>query len=220
MYDTREVFFLLYKKKSRIKRIIICVLSVILVISILFFCLFEFKARQLIHNLVGNELEIHAMNSIDSAVSQVLDDMDIDYSNLISISETGDGNIASLAADTIAINKLKAQLSLKITEKIRNDTSITVGVPSGAFTGLVLLSELGPDIHVSLRMGGSVITTIKSEFTSAGINQTIHRIYLYVDSDVSLTCPIIDYDCKIETVYELCHTVIVGNTPSVFANIG
>lgn len=211
---------MIHRKINRIKRRIIAAVSLLVVILILFFCLFEFKARQLIHNTVGNELEIHAMNSIDAAVSKVLDEVDIDYQSLIAVNKAGDGSIASLTADTVAINKLKSQLSIKITELIRNESKIKVGVPAGAFTGLVLFSDIGPDIVVSLSLGGSVITTIKSEFTSAGINQTIHRVYLYVDADVSLTCPIIDYDCRIETVYELCQTVIVGSTPEVFANIG
>ena len=211
---------MIHRKKSKLKRRIISVVSLLIVIFILFFCLFEFKARQLIHNTVGNELEIHAMNSIDAAVSQVLDEVEIDYQSLIAVNKAGDGTIASLTADTVAINKLKSQLSLKITELIRNESKVRVGVPAGAFTGLVLFSDIGPDIMVSLSLGGSVITTIKSEFASAGINQTIHRVYLYVDADVSMTCPIVDYDCRIETVYELCQTVIVGGTPEVFANIG
>ena len=214
------MLYIKHNYKRKFSYILISITSILLAILILVFCLFEFKARQLIHNLVGNELEIQAMSSIDSAVSHVLEELEPDYKSLICINKAEDGTISSLSTDTIAINKLKSELSLEITNQIRNDRKVTAGVPIGAFTGLVLLSDIGPDLHVSLTMGGSVITTIKSEFSSAGVNQTIHRIYLYVDADVSLTCPIIDYDCRFETVYELCQTVIVGATPSVFADIG
>ena len=95
-----------------------------------------------------------------------------------------------------------------------------VSVPVGAFTGLVLLSSIGPEMPVHLRMDGSCTTDIKSEFTSAGINQTVHHIYLYVEADVSLTCPIIAHETTIISKYELCQTVIVGATPNMFANIG
>ncbi len=209
-----------YSKKKRCKSLFIKLLIIFVIVFIAGFCLFEFKARELIHNLVDNELEIQAMSSIDRAVSEVLDRMEVDYKELISVNTSDGGSVTSLSTNTTAVNKLKAELSLQITEYIKNDKKVTARVPSGAFTGLVLLSDVGPKIPVSLSLGGSVITTIKSDFISAGINQTVHRVYLTVDADVSLTCPIINYECTFITEYELCQTVIVGSTPEVFANIG
>lgn len=209
-----------YSKKSKRKSLFIKLSILLLVLFIAVFCLFEFKARELIHNLVDNELEIQAMSSIDRAVSEVLDRLDVDYKELISVNTSDGGNVTSLSTNTTEVNKLKAELSLQITDYIKNDKKVTARIPSGAFTGLVLLSDIGPKIPVSLSLGGSVITTINSDFVSAGINQTVHRVYLTVDADVSLTCPIINYECSFVTEYELCQTVIVGSTPEVFANIG
>ncbi len=210
---------LAHKKLSKRKRMIIKITSLLLIMAIGVFCLFEFKSRDLVHNLVDNELEILAMNAIDEAVLQVLEETEIDYNSIIITNTNGDGAVNSLQTDTLAVNKLKSKLSLEITDRIRKEQKTRVGIPAGAFTGLVLLSNIGPDIFVTLSLGGSVVTTIKSEFTSAGINQTIHRVYLEVDADVSLTCPIIFYETQFITVYELCHTVIVGNTPQLFANV-
>ena len=206
------------KKHSKLRKRMIVLITILLIISVLFFCLFEYKARDLIHNLVDNELEIQAMNAIDEAVLSVLEETHIDYNTIINTNLSETGSINSLQTDTLAVNKLKSELSLKITDNIRQEKKTRVGLPAGAFTGLVLLSNIGPDIYVSLSLGGSVTTCIKSEFASAGINQTVHRIYLEVDADVSLTCPITFYETQFVTVYELCHTVIVGATPQFFAN--
>ncbi len=211
---------LVHRKLTRRKKLIIRITCLLLLLSIGMFCLFEFKARDLVHNLVDNELEIHAMNAIDEAVIQVLEAQPVDYSSIIITNTNDSGAVNSLQTDTLAVNKLKSRLSLEITDKIRQEYKTRVGIPAGAFTGMVLLSNIGPDIYVTLLLGGSVTTSIKSEFTSAGINQTIHRVYLEVDADVSLTCPIIYYETQFVTVYELCHTVIVGNTPQFFAGIG
>ncbi len=208
------------RKLTKRKKQLIRFICVLIVFAIGIFCLFEFKARDLVHNLVDNELEIHAMNSIDKAVLEVLESTPVDYNSII-IKNTGEnGVVNSLQTNTLEVNKLKSRLSMEITENIRKEQKTRVGIPAGAFTGLVLLSNIGPDIYVNLSLGGSVTTTIKSEFTSAGINQTIHRVYLEVDADVSLTCPIIFYETQFVTVYELCHTVIVGSTPQFFANVG
>lgn len=202
---------------SRCSKRIIKIACILLVLSIGTFCLFEFKARDLVHNLVDNELEIHAMNAIDNAVSVVLKNAEIDYDSLVVASRADDGSITSLQTNSAEINILKSQLSLAVTEEIRKDHTASVGVPAGAFTGLVLLSDIGPDIRVKLTLGGSAVTTIKSEFNSAGINQTVHRIYMIVDADISLTCPIIAYETNVISEYELCQTVIVGSTPQFFA---
>lgn len=207
------------RKHGKVYRRFIKLVCVCLALFTGIFCLFETKARDLVHNLVDNELEIHAMNAIDSAVGEVLKEISVDYDNLIITNTDNQGKVTSLQTNTAEINVLKSEISLKITEYIRQEHKTKVGVPAGAFTGIVLLSSIGPDIYVSLRLGGSVTTTIKSEFTSAGINQTIHRIYLVVDADISLTCPIIWYETNFITEYELCQTVIVGNTPQMFADI-
>ena len=207
------------KKRSGLFRVSVRLLCIFIIVFISGFCFFELRARDLVHNVVDNELEIHAMNSIDSAVCEVLNDMDIDYSSIVISNNDSSGKVNSLQTDTKRLNVLKSEISMKITDNIRNTHKARIGVPAGAFTGVVLLSSFGPDIYVNLSLDGSVTTTIKSEFTSAGINQTIHRVYLLVDADVSLTCPIISYETSFVTEYELCQTIIVGSTPQMFANI-
>lgn len=207
------------RKSSKIKRKFIAVVVMLLLFSIGFFVLFEFKARDLVHITVDNELEVIAQSSMDNAVLQVLDDIVIDYDNLVVTETSGSSLVTSLKTDSKKINMLKAEISNAITENIKQDKSVSVAVPVGAFTGLVLLSSTGPDLPVRLRMGGSCTTTIESEFTSAGINQTVHHIYLYVEADVSLTCPIIQYETTVISKYELCQTVIVGDTPNMYAGL-
>ena len=208
------------RRKSRFKRRLITFGVFFLLITTAVFILFEFKARDLVYNTVDNELEIIAQTSMDNAVIEVLDSIVTDYNDLVIAQTSENSKITSLQTDSKKLNLLKAEISNKITENISKGRRVTVRVPVGAFTGLVLLSSTGPEMPVSLRMDGSCTTTIESEFTSAGINQTVHHIYLYVEADVSLTCPIIAHETTIVTRYELCQTVIVGSTPNMFADLG
>ncbi len=208
------------KKRSEIRKRLIKYLIFLLIISVGFFVLFEFKARDLVYNTVDNELEIIAQNAMDNAVLEVLSEYVTDYNDLVIAESSDNAKITSLRTDSKKINMLKAEISNAITENIRQGKRVSVAVPVGAFTGLVLLSYLGPEMPVKMRMDGSCTTDIRSEFTSAGINQTVHHIYLYVEADVSLTCPIIAHETTVITKYELCQTVIVGSTPNMFANVG
>ncbi len=192
---------------------------ILLVLSLSLFVLFEFKARELVHITVDNELEIIAQNSMDAAVIEVLDEYVTDYDDLVISESSDDKKITSLRTDSKKINVLKAEISNAITKYINEGKTVTVSVPVGAFTGLVLLSSIGPELPVKLRMDGSCTSDIESEFTSAGYNQTVHHIYLTVEADVSLSCPIIHHETTVVTKYELCQTVIVGAIPNMLADL-
>lgn len=66
---------------------------------------------------------------------------------------------------------------------------------------------------------GTVETDLRSEFKEAGINQTLHRIYLEVKCNVNILTP---YDTIKETIYNqvlLVEGVIIGNTPDTYYNL-
>lgn len=66
---------------------------------------------------------------------------------------------------------------------------------------------------------GTVETDLKSEFKDAGINQTLHRIYLEVKCNVNILTP---YDTITETITNqvlLTEGVIIGNIPNTYYNL-
>ena len=66
---------------------------------------------------------------------------------------------------------------------------------------------------------GTVETDLRSEFKEAGINQTLHRIYLEVKCKVNILTP---YDTITETIYNqvlLVEGVIIGNIPETYYNL-
>ena len=78
---------------------------------------------------------------------------------------------------------------------------------------------MGPDIKIKMLIDGSVETELKSEFKEAGINQTLHRIYLEVKCNVNILTP---YDIINETIINqvlLIEGLIVGNIPDTYYNL-
>ncbi len=66
---------------------------------------------------------------------------------------------------------------------------------------------------------GTVETDLKSEFKEAGINQTLHRIYLEVKCNVNILTP---YSTIKETIVNqvlLVEGVIIGNIPDTYYNL-
>ena len=78
---------------------------------------------------------------------------------------------------------------------------------------------MGPDITIKMMTDGNVITDLKSEFKEAGINQTLHRVYLEVVCNVTILTP---YETITETITNqvlLIEEVIVGNIPDAYYNL-
>ena len=125
------------------------------------------------------------------------------------------GDIKMLKVNTVTINTLASNIAKNIQQELYYlDNSIKL--PIGAFFGTKLLSGIGPNIHIKLLPSGNVITEFKSEFKSAGINQTIHRLYLNVTCNIKIVTP---YDSVDETIINqvlMCESVIVGNIPGTF----
>ena len=82
-----------------------------------------------------------------------------------------------------------------------------------------ILSGIGPDIPIKLINTGTVETKVRSEFESAGINQTIHRIYLDVSCTASILTPYSVVDETIKNEVVLIENVIVGLIPSTYYNL-
>lgn len=89
----------------------------------------------------------------------------------------------------------------------------------GSFTGFKLLAGRGPDVRIKISSIGNIETNLKSEFTSKGINQTLHRVYLDVNAKVSILTPFKDIEKDITNQVLLIENVIVGRIPETYYNI-
>ena len=89
----------------------------------------------------------------------------------------------------------------------------------GSITGSRYLSGAGPRIEIKILPQGSVTTDFKSEFESAGINQTIHRIYLDVACKVTIVTTYDSIEADIVNQVLMTESVIVGEIPEAYYNI-
>lgn len=89
----------------------------------------------------------------------------------------------------------------------------------GSFTGFKLLAGRGPGVKITISCIGNVETDLKSEFTSQGINQTLHRVYLQVKCEVSILTPFHDITRNITNQVLLAENVIVGQIPNTYYNL-
>ena len=143
----------------------------------------------------------------------------IDYNDLITIVRDNNGNITMVKANVISINRISAELTIDIQEALENKEQTTIKIPLGSVFGNQILSNFGPLIPIQINPAGIVTTDFRSEFIEAGINQTIHRIYLYTVCKVNIVTPIKIIANEITNEVMVAETVIVGPVPDSYYNL-
>ncbi len=66
---------------------------------------------------------------------------------------------------------------------------------------------------------GNVETDLISQFSEAGINQTLHRIYLNVNCKVTILTPFDSIEENITNQVLLAEAVVMGEVPSTYYNL-
>lgn len=202
------------KRKNLKRRITI---AIVLILAIVIF--FEMQAIPFTAKCVKKQSKTISTTIIADNVKKVQSELGYTYSDLAEIHYSSSGEVKSISENTLAVNKLKSEITSAIQKELNNKNRYSLKLPLGAFTDITLLNTLGPEIEISFILTGSVNCNIKSTFESAGVNQTVHHIMLIVTTDIITVSPEYSGEVKFTTDYEIAQTVIVGETPSTFADI-
>ena len=87
------------------------------------------------------------------------------------------------------------------------------------FFGNKYLSGSGPNVNIKIIPTGNILTEIKNEFESKGINQTIYRMYLELTCKVSVVSQYKTIEENIVNQVLLVETVIMGEVPETYYNL-
>ena len=141
------------------------------------------------------------------------------YDELFTIEKDNDGNITMIKSNVIQINEIISDVAVKIQNSINERGKENIKITIGSFTGSKLLSGRGPGIPIKISSIGNVETDLRSEFSAQGINQTLHRVYLQVDCEVSILTPYNTISEKVSNQVLLIENVIVGKIPNTYYNL-
>ena len=141
------------------------------------------------------------------------------YDELFTLEKEKDGNITMIKSNIIAINEIISDVAVKIQNTINQRGRENIEIALGSFTGFKLLSGKGPGVPIKISSIGNVETDLRSEFSEKGINQTLHRVYLQVDCEVSILTPYNSITEKVSNQVLLIENVIVGKIPSTYYNL-
>ncbi|MDE6727016.1 MAG: sporulation protein YunB [Oscillospiraceae bacterium] len=183
------------------------------------FMVTEASFRPMIETI--NAYECHKVVStiINDAVLAELDRIGADYPSLVTLSENSAGDVTSVQSNVININRLKTNIANRVEREIERLSAVNIQIPIGTLLGLQLLHGKGFNVGMSVVPLGYANTTIISEFTDAGINQTLHRIIIEISVDVDALIPGYETRVPVKTSIVAAETVIVGKVPDAYTHV-
>ena len=199
-------------KKRRWIAVLCIILAIVAALVIYISCV--------VNPLVNRLAYAKVQNKVGSVISTVIYDQmsEVGYSDLVNISYNAQNEITGMQYNAYKVNRIAYEVTLDMQDYLNDNEFMRISLPSGAFTGLAFLSQLGADVKVEVETAGYVDCRFVSDFRTAGINQTVHRIFIVFDIEMHILLPLMQDSFH---VYDrvLCNeTVIVGKVPEVYAN--
>ncbi len=136
------------------------------------------------------------------------------YEDVVKFEKDSEGNIIMMRADTLKLSEIASKTVLKAQEELKGIEDIIIKIPIGYMTKNNLLANYGPKVKVKLHPLGSITSRYISEFESAGINQTRHKIYIETTTKVNIVMATDSTELEIVNQIPIVETIIVGKVPN------
>ena len=208
------------KKKRRFFAKLMLFLLVFFVVTILIMLNIYWKSTlPTLIEIANARISAQTLLVVNEAVSFVMCDMQ-DFEQLLRVERDDGGNIVLLSSNTAEVNKLARKTAILSQRKLDELAKEELEIPFGTISGIPLLSEVGPDIIITVTPIGAVNCTFSSTFESVGINQTLHRMYVNVQCQIDLIIPQSHHTVNSEIPILICESVIVGKVPTTYLQCG
>ena len=152
-----------------------------------------------------------AVQAVNNGIADVVNTET--YSSLTDIRRDANGTITSINADAVAMNLLSVQVSSRAQNYLTLKSSEGIPVPLGTFSGIPFLVGQGVPVNLRLKLVGAVNCNFESEFKSAGINQTEHKITLCTHAVVDVVLPFYTKRTNVGVEMLFSDSIIVGQVP-------
>lgn len=204
-----------FKRNKKIKRKAIFIFFCLSAFILILFFYFQRNATRVLISISEATMRASTTIAVNDAVYYTLSD-EMRYEDLVTVNKDTTGNIVSVSANSLKINKIARDTASISQSNLKNLSLNGIPVPLGALTGIEAFAGLGPSIQFRIIPVSSVSCDFSSKFESVGINQTKHSIYLNVIADVSIVMPSRTENFAVTTDILVGESVIIGKIPDTY----
>ena len=193
----------------------------IIFLMTLVFCVFVFYRLE---HAFMNFFTPFAINigsdAINYTVADYFSENYYSYSDFVELSCENNNSITSLQANSALINKVKAELSILLSEELNKQKSTKLSIPIGNISNNIIFHGLGPKVDIIVNSTEITDLVFNDSFESVGINQVRHKIFIDAYITISVMCANITKSEVIHDIIPVAETIIVGDVPHYYSTDG
>lgn len=193
---------------------------ILLVLAILALLLFRVKFSAAICALAQTQVTNTTSDLINDAIDRQIEDGNIQYDRMVYFEKDLDGRITALKTNMSEVNRLKTDILNLINDEILALSTDDLGIPLGSLFLPELLSGRGPEIPVQILSIRNSDASFTSNFSEAGINQTLQQINMQVSVDVTVLVLGQTDSFTVSSQVIVAETIIVGDVPNTYFQTG
>jgi len=139
-----------------------------------------------------------------------------ELTGLVELMKDDAGQVTAAVTDVGRVSQLQAALAGDVIAALTAPAAANLGVPLGNLLPSPFFSGLGPRVPIRILSVSEVEVKMASRFTSAGINQTLHRLLLSLSARVRVLIPTGTVTAMVYADVPAAETVIVGRVPDSY----
>ena len=190
---------------------------VLLIIGLVYF---RQRYRGVIQNLAETQVKNTTSDLINDAIDKQIEDGNIQYDRIVYFEKDLNGRITALKTNMSEVNRLKTAILNIINDEILALDTSDLGIPIGSLILPEILSGRGPNIPVEILSIRNSDASFTSDFTEAGINQTLQQLNMNITVDVAILVLGRTESFTVSSQVVVAETIIVGQVPETFLQTG
>ena len=202
------------KRRRRLLKTIIIAAVAIAVVAVYYYL----RIAPVISTVVNERTRMQVSQAIDDMTESHL--YDVTYDDFVISRYDNEGNVTFIQINSVKVNLFARRVTSLIRSEMKTFEEQGVQIPLGTVTGIPLLSDLGPELTYNVLDLGVVDADFISEFTDAGVNQTLHRLYMKIIVNMRIVLPGYSLAFDNSSTVMICENVIVGDVPLGQIDIG
>ena len=194
----------------------IAISSIILLFAVIVVYI-RFVVTPVVKTVAEEKVRALTVSTVNAAVTSVLE-AEPSFVDMVEYGHDANGDLNSIKINATRVNAVMQRSVQKTQNGLSDMISSGVNILVGSVSGITFLSGKGPNLNVAVIPVVSVDARLRSEFSEIGINQTIHKIYLSLDSTIKIIIPGAGNTIKSSSEVLLVESVIIGKVPDTYLN--
>ena len=178
--------------------------------------LFRFRLAPMAEQLIETQVDNQASDAINAAIADQIAEGEFDYERMVTIEKDASGNVTAIRTNIGELNRLKTSVLKRMDEELEQLSMEQLGVPIGSVLLPELFSGRGPLVPVRVLAVRTSDASFRNSFQSAGINQTLHSIYIDIHVCITILTWTGTSEINVDSAVVAAETVIVGTVPTTY----